>query len=109
MKSGINFDLQINHLLTPENCCAYYSTAITAATTLKQLGEGDRLYLNDEDIDNDKKLDSLAIAPWNTTVAYIGTLNSRKWLNVNDYNEDGSLVFRNQSYKDFKVFTTNEF
>ena len=100
--SEIPFDNQIHELLTPENCCTYYSSVITAATTLKEIGVGDRLYLNNDDKDSDK-LDELLFAPWNTTVAYIRSLNTKTWLNVNDYNDDGSLIFKTQSYKDFKV------
>ncbi len=96
---------QINSLVSPEECCAYYSSAI-AQQKLKEIGFGDRLYLFNEDKDeeNGNDLDEVAIAPWNTTLAYIATLNSKKWLNVTEYNEDASLVYSVKSYKDFKVF-----
>ena len=100
LKSDIPFDNQINHLLTPEDCCAYYSTTI-AETSFKQKGYGDRLYLAENcDTKTDNELMS---APWNTTVSYIASLKHKKWLNVSEYNEDGSIVFANQSYKEFKV------
>ncbi|XP_054163867.1 transcription initiation factor TFIID subunit 1-like [Oppia nitens] len=100
LKSEIPFDIQINNLLTPEDCCSYYSTSF-AINKFKQMGFGDRLYLNNE-IKDDNKLDELSIAPWNTTASYIATLNAKKWLNISNYNEDGSLLFVNQSYRDFK-------
>lgn len=101
MKSNISFDNQINDKLTPENCCSYYSTTI-GETSLKAKGYGDRLYLaegSENNCDNE-----LLIAPWNTTMAYLTSLKQKqRLLNVNDYNEDGFIVFTNQSYKDFKV------
>ncbi|CAG2166654.1 unnamed protein product [Oppiella nova] len=100
LKSEIPFDNQINNLLTPEDCCTYYTTTI-AAHKFKERGFGDRLYLNSDD-NCDNQLNELTIAPWNTSVSYIGALNAKKWLTVSEYNEDGSLMFKNQSYKDFK-------
>lgn len=94
---------QIESLVTPEECCAYYSCCI-AEQKLKERGYGDRLYLiSEENENNDNGTDELAFAPWNTTVAYIATLNTNKWLNVTQYNEDASLVYSVKSYKDFKV------
>jgi len=92
----------MNCLVTPEECCAYYSAAI-AERRLKERGYDDRLYLINEEDDNDNSLDQVSEAPWNTTLAYIASLNSKKWLNVSEYNEDASLVYSIKSYKDFKV------
>ncbi|CAG2121142.1 unnamed protein product, partial [Medioppia subpectinata] len=100
LKSLIPFDIRNRNLLSPENCCAYY-TAATAAHNLKQRGFGDRLYLN-RDKKSEDPLDELAIAPWNTTEAYIASINQKKYLTVCEYNEDGSLLFVNQSFKDIR-------
>jgi transcription initiation factor TFIID subunit 1 len=74
----------IRTILTPEQCCAYYSM-LSAEQRLKDAGYGEKnLFANDdEDVDNMKIDDEVKNAPWHTTRAYIDSIKGKCLLQIN--------------------------
>lgn len=78
LKSSSEFRLppeaEIRTMVTPEQCCAYYSM-LSAEQRLKDAGYGEKSLFAPEDEDDDevqtKIEDEVKAAPWNTTRAFI--------------------------------------
>ncbi len=63
---------EIRTMISPEQCCAYYSM-LSAEQRLKDAGYGEKNLFasDDDDVDNIKIDDEVKNAPWHTTRAYL--------------------------------------
>lgn len=73
-------------MVSPEQCCAYYSM-IAAEQRLKDAGYGEKSLFAAED-ENDEELqlkmdDEVKAAPWNTTRAFIAAMKGKCLLQLN--------------------------
>uniref|UniRef100_T1J1P4 Transcription initiation factor TFIID subunit 1 n=1 Tax=Strigamia maritima TaxID=126957 RepID=T1J1P4_STRMM len=71
---------EIRAMVSPEQCCAYYSM-IAAEQRLKDAGYGEKTLFSHDD-DNDEELqvkidDEVKAAPWNTTRAFIHAMKNK--------------------------------
>lgn len=77
---------EIRALVSPEQCCAYYSM-IAAEQRLKDAGYGEKsLFAAEDDNDEDLQLkmdDEVKAAPWNTTRAFISAMKGKCLLQLN--------------------------
>lgn len=77
---------EMREMVTPEQCCAYYSM-LAAEQKLKDAGYGEKsLFAQDEDNDEEtqtKMEDEVKTAPWNTTRAFIAAMKGRCLLDLN--------------------------
>lgn len=75
---------EIRSLVTPEQCCAFYSM-LAAEQRLKDAGYGEKnlFAADDEDVDNIKIDDEVKNAPWHTTRAYLDAIKGKCFLQVN--------------------------
>lgn len=76
---------EISQMVTPEQCCAYYSM-LAAEQRLKDAGYGEKSLLQDEENDEEtqtKMEDEVKAAPWNTTRAFIAAMKGRCLLDLN--------------------------
>ncbi|XP_069468453.1 transcription initiation factor TFIID subunit 1 isoform X2 [Ambystoma mexicanum] len=76
---------EIRAMVSPENCCAYYSM-ISAEQRLKDAGYGEKSFFapeeeNEEDFQM-KIDDEVRTAPWNTTRAFIAAMKGKCLLEV---------------------------
>ena len=71
-------------MMTPEQCCAYYSMC-AAEQRLKDAGYGEKNLFasDDDDVDNIKIDDEVKNAPWHTTRAYIDATKGKCLLQIN--------------------------
>lgn len=84
LKSPSEFRLppeaEIRAMVTPEQCCAYYSM-LAAEQRLKDAGYGERSLFAPEDEDDEelqlKMDDEVKAAPWNTTRAFISAMKQK--------------------------------
>ncbi|XP_077286335.1 TATA-box binding protein associated factor 1 isoform X2 [Arctopsyche grandis] len=71
---------EIRAMVSPEQCCAYFSMA-AAEQRLKDAGYGEKfLFTQHEDDDEEMQLkmdDEIKVAPWNTTRAYIQAMRGK--------------------------------
>lgn len=71
---------EIRAMVSPEQCCAYFSMA-AAEQRLKDAGYGEKfLFTPQEDDDEEMQLkidDEVKVAPWNTTRAYIQAMRGK--------------------------------
>lgn len=78
---------EIRQLISPEQCCAYYSM-LAAEYRLKEAGYGERnLFASDDDADNadsqaTKIDDEVKNAPWHTTRSYLDANKGKCLLQV---------------------------
>jgi transcription initiation factor TFIID subunit 1 len=75
---------EIRSIVSPEQCCAYYSM-LAAEQRLKDAGYGEKnlFAADDEDVDNIKIDDEVKNAPWHTTRAYLDAIKGKCFLQVN--------------------------
>jgi len=73
-------EAEIRTMVTPEQCCAYYSM-LAAERRLQDAGYGEKsLCTMDDDDDEDKQRemdDEVKAAPWNTTRAFISAMKQK--------------------------------
>jgi len=81
---------EIRQLVTPEQCCAYYSMQ-AAEQRLKDAGYGEKVLFAavDEEAadenDQSKIEDEVKCAPWHTTKAYLDSLKGKCWLQLTGF------------------------
>ncbi|UJR26734.1 hypothetical protein I4U23_008049 [Adineta vaga] len=81
---------EIRQLVTPEQCCAYYSMQ-AAEQRLKDAGYGEKVLFAavDEEAadenDQNKIEDEVKCAPWHTTKAYLDSLKGKCWLQLRGF------------------------
>ncbi|CAF2594693.1 unnamed protein product [Rotaria sp. Silwood2] len=81
---------EIRQLVTPEQCCAYYSMQ-AAEQRLKDAGYGEKVLFAavDEEAadenDTSKIEDEVKCAPWHTTKAYLDSLKGKCWLQLRGF------------------------
>ncbi|CAF0887548.1 unnamed protein product [Adineta steineri] len=81
---------EIRQLVTPEQCCAYYSMQ-AAEQRLKDAGYGEKVLfaaVEDEaadENDQSKIEDEVKCAPWHTTKAYLDSLKGKCWLQLRGF------------------------
>ncbi|CAF0732337.1 unnamed protein product [Adineta ricciae] len=81
---------EIRQLVTPEQCCAYYSMQ-AAEQRLKDAGYGEKVLfaaVDDEaadENDQSKIEDEVKCAPWHTTKAYLDSLKGKCWLQLRGF------------------------
>lgn len=75
---------EIRQLVTPEQCCAYYSM-LAAEYRLKEAGYGEKNLFasDDDDVDNAKIDDEVKNAPWHTTRSYLDASKGKCLLQIN--------------------------
>lgn len=77
---------EMRALVSPEQCCAYYSM-IAAEQRLKDAGYGEKsLFAAEDDNDEDLQLkmdDEVKAAPWNTTRAFVQAMRGKCLLQLN--------------------------
>jgi transcription initiation factor TFIID subunit 1 len=75
---------EIRTLVSPEQCCAYYSM-LAAEYRLKEAGYGEKnLFASeDDDVDNMKIDDEVKNAPWHTTRSYLDANKGKCLLQIN--------------------------
>lgn len=86
LKSGFRLpsEDEIRLLVSPEQCCAYYSM-LAAEYRLKEAGYGDKFLLaadDENDILQNKLDDEIKAAPWNTTQAFISAMKGKCLLEI---------------------------
>lgn len=73
-------EAEIRTMVTPEQCCAYYSM-LSAEQRLKDAGYGEKSLCTLEDDDDEDKQremdDEVKAAPWNTTRAFISAMKQK--------------------------------
>ncbi|XP_071951236.1 transcription initiation factor TFIID subunit 1-like isoform X2 [Antedon mediterranea] len=75
---------EMRALVTPEQCCAYYSM-LAAEQRLKDAGYGEKSFFAPEDDNEDDSAkidDEVKTAPWNTTRAFISAMKGKCLLQV---------------------------
>ncbi|CAF3688741.1 unnamed protein product [Rotaria socialis] len=83
---------EIRQLVTPEQCCAYYSMQ-AAEQRLKDAGYGEKVLfaaVDDEaadENDTSKIEDEVKCAPWHTTKAYLDSLKGKCWLQLRGFSD----------------------
>ena len=98
---------EIQNLVTPEDCCAYYS-AVQAEKRLNDIGLTEELSLyNENDQDNKESVNyEVKAAPWNTTKAFLSSISGKSLLQLDEFdikNSDGLLTYIPVSNKLSKV------
>ena len=98
---------EIQNLVTPEDCCAYYS-AVQAEKRLNDIGLTEELSLyNENDQDNKESVNyEVKAAPWNTTKAFLSSISGKSLLQLDEFdikNSDGLLTYIPISNKLSKV------
>ena len=75
---------EIRQIVTPEQCCAFYSM-LAAEQRLKDAGYGEKNLFasDDDDVDNIKIDDEVKNAPWHTTRAYLDANKGKCLLAIN--------------------------
>ncbi|KAG8190490.1 hypothetical protein JTE90_006664 [Oedothorax gibbosus] len=86
LKNGFRLPTEdeIRLLVSPEQCCAYYSM-LAAENRLKEAGYGDKFLLtadDENDIIQNKLDDEVKAAPWNTTQAFISAMKGKCLLEI---------------------------